>query len=244
MSKSVQPNDRAAKAAAIRAQHDRSERNRKLGLAAAVLLALSLIGAMVWWQTQNSSPTGDLPNVTVSAGDHSIKMGKDDAQMKVVVYEDFLCPYCREFEVSARDFLRQAAKKGKVQVEYRPFHLLQDDQDYSLNTLNAFARIMAEDPQKALAFHDLAYDNQPYENAPNKPSVTDIKGWAKEVGVTGAVRGQFDSVDQTWVQAANQAAIDAKIKGTPTVLVDGKKLEGASISEMADNLEKMIADLK
>ncbi len=243
MSKSSD-SSRTARAQAIRAQQDRAERNKKMALVVGVLAALAVIVAVLVWQTMNSTKPATLTDVPTASGDHSLLMGKDSAPMKVVVYEDFLCPFCREFEESSRDFLVKAAQQGKVQVEYRPFHLLSDDQNYSLNTLNAFAAILANDPQKALAFHDLAFDNQPYETAPNKPTVNDLKGWAKDVGVGSDVLAAFDTVDQTWVDAATQAAVDAKVKGTPTVLVDGKKLDGATIADMAKTLESQIAALK
>ena len=61
-----------------------------------------------------------------------------------------------------------AADKGTVQVEYRPFHLLQDD--YSTRALSAWAAVLEQGtPKQALSFHDLLYDNQPYEAAPDKP---------------------------------------------------------------------------
>ena len=234
--------DRATKAAAIRLEHDRAERKRKLGLMAGVIATIAVIVAVMVWATQKNSGSVELPKVETSVGDHSLKMGPDSAPVKVVVYEDFLCPFCREFEESTRDFLLAGAQDGKVQVEFRPFRLLQDE--YSLNALNAFAAVLASDTQKALAFHDYAFDEQPYEAAPNKPTISDLRGWANKIGVDKSVTAKFDTVDQAWVDAANKAAADAKITGTPTILVDGKKLEGATIAEMADNLEKLIAAAK
>ncbi|MBV9832379.1 MAG: thioredoxin domain-containing protein, partial [Marmoricola sp.] len=162
------------------------------------------------------------------------------AKYKVVVYEDFLCPYCRQFETSSRDFLREAAAKGKVQVEYRPFHLLQDD--YSTRALSAWAAVLqGGTPQQALKLHNLLYDNQPYESDPNKPDTATLTSWAKQAGVTDQkVLDAIGTPDTAFVGAANAAASKAGVTGTPTVFVNGKELTGSSISAMVDNLERTV----
>jgi hypothetical protein len=101
----------------------------------------------------------------------------------VVVYEDFLCPFCRQLETSTRDFLHQDAAKGSVQVEYRPFQLLPDD--YSRRALDAWATVLQKGtPAQALRFHDLLYDEQPYEQAAHKPGVAALRALARKAGVT------------------------------------------------------------
>ena len=47
--------------------------------------------------------------------------------------------------------------------------------------------------------------------------------------------------DPEFVEAADAAATEAGVEGTPTVLVNGKPLEGSSVSDMADNLEKIVS---
>ena len=47
--------------------------------------------------------------------------------------------------------------------------------------------------------------------------------------------------DPAFVKAADAAATKAGVSGTPTVYVNGKPLEGSSVSDMADNLEKIVS---
>ncbi len=145
-----------------------------------------------------------------------------------------------QFETSSRDFLRDAAAKGKVQVQYRPFHLLQDD--YSTRALSAWAAVLqGGTPQQALKFHNLLYDNQPYENDPDKPDAAKLTSWAKQAGVTDQkVLSAIGTTDTAFVDAANAAASKANVSGTPTVYVNGTELSGSSISDMVDNLERTI----
>jgi protein-disulfide isomerase len=263
MSKSGRDEGRRERAAAIQAEQARAERNRKLALYGAVVVVVAVIAAAVFWYSGGSSsnPTSaadaakvparvvgmsGAPATTIATKDASagstpnLVIGKASAPTKVVVYEDFLCPYCREFEEASRDFLHEAAEQGKVEVEYRPFHLLQPQ--YSLDALNAFAAVLtSSSPEVALRFHDLLYDKQPYETASSFPDASELAKWAKSVGGdSGAVEAAVNANDPAFAKAAEELSTAAKVPGTPTVFVDGKTLSGSSPADMANKLQTMI----
>jgi protein-disulfide isomerase len=244
MSKSGREEGRRERAATIQAGAARAERNRRIGMIAAVVAVLAVVVAAVFWYSSGSDTSGHAAATTapVSAGDHALVVGDNaQARTKVVVYEDFLCPYCRQFELATRSFLHADAEKGLVQVEYRPFHLLPDD--YSVRALDAFAAVLAESPKKALEFHDLLYDKQPYENASSKPDAAQLAEWAGSVGADkAAVQKAVEASDPAWKDAADKAATRAGVGATPTIFVNGKQLSGATVTAMADNLERMIAN--
>ena len=85
-------------------------------------------------------------------------------------------------------------------------------------------------PDVAKKFHDLLYANQPPRSGPF-PSTDDIVALAVEAGATEAdVRpGIEDMTFEGWVDAAGDAASKANVNSTPTVLVDGQRVEGASL---------------
>ncbi len=157
--------NRAERARAIQREQAAGERNRRILITVAIVVVLSaVIAAVVVFSgggSKKPESTAALPPATAQ-GQSLVMGGNAKAATKVVVYEDFLCPYCRQFETSTRDFLQAAADKGTVQVEYRPFHLLQDD--YSTRALSAWAAVLQQGtPKQALTYHDLLYDKQPYE---------------------------------------------------------------------------------
>ena len=49
------------------------------------------------------------------------------------------------------------------------------------------------------------------------------------------------SPNPAFFDAVQRSAATARVRGTPTVLVDGKPLEGSSIQDLADRLEKLAA---
>ncbi len=242
MSKKDRETNRTARAAAIQKEQADKERNRKLAIVAVILIVLGGLVAAGFVLTGGSSSTpaaGATPKAVASG--QGLVVGDDpNASVKVVVYEDFLCPYCRELEASTRSFLRKGAAQGKVLVEYRPFRLLQDP--YSEQALTAWGHVLQDGtPEQALALHDLLYENQPYEAATDKPGLDKLKEWAEEAGVKDStVLSALGKADPTFVEAANAAATAADVQGTPTVVVNGKTLEGTSISQLADQLEQLV----
>ncbi len=242
MSKKDRETDRAARAAAIQRQQTGRERNRKVAIVAVVLLVLGGLVTAGFLLTGGSSsaPAAGATPKAVASGPALVVGDNPDAKVKVVVYEDFLCPYCREFESSSRSFLREDAAQGKVLVEYRPFRLLPDP--YSQSALTAWGAVLQQGtPAQALALHDLLFENQPYEAATDKPGLDQLKEWASEAGVKDQqVLAALGEADPAFVEAADAAATEAGVQGTPTVIVNGTTLEGSSISQMADQLKQLI----
>jgi protein-disulfide isomerase len=242
MSKQQREISRRERVAAMQKEAAAKERNRRLLIGAAIVVVLSAAVAAFVVFSGKSTPKEPAVTPPAAASGQALVVGSNaSAKYKITVFEDFLCPYCRQFETSSRDFLRTAAQKGTVQIEYRPFHLLQDD--YSTRALSAWAAVLQKGtPKQALRFHDLLYDNQPYEQDTNKPGTSKLQGWAKEAGVSSSsVLDAMGNDDTSFVDAADKAANDAKVTGTPTVMVNGKELQGTSISDLVDNLERMIA---
>jgi protein-disulfide isomerase len=81
---------------------------------------------------------------------------------------------------------------------------------------------------------------QPYETATDKPTASDIKGWAKKLGVGQAALDAMKSPDKSLVEAANQTAEDAGVTGTPTVFLNGTKIEGASPQQMVEKIQQAV----
>ncbi|MBF4160119.1 DsbA family protein [Nocardioides acrostichi] len=238
MAKKKPVHDRAAKAQAARDQQQRSERRRTLLSVGGVVLVMALIVGIALFVQQSRTTTVDAAAAS-SEGTYGVAVGPDDAPHEVIVYEDFLCPYCGELEKVTHEKLTAAAEAGKVQVEYRPFDLLSQISDYSARAANAFAVVLdASGPDVAKKFHDLLYENQPEESAATFPSNEDllelaVKAGAKEADVSDGI---LNDTMNDWVVKATKAAEDAGVRGTPTVLLDGKVVQAGSIDEMAQKV--------
>lgn len=182
---------------------------------------------------------GDSTNLAGEVtSDYGFAFGDPDAEHRVVVYEDFLCPFCGALEAASSDQLTELVDAGDIVVEYRVFDLLGRISDYSLRSANAMAVVMdAAGPDVAKTFHDLLYAQQPSESGP----FPDDDWLVDQAVVAGAdedaVRpGIEDLAFEDWVEEAGDAATDNGVQGTPTVLVDGQQVGGSTIDEITQNI--------
>ena len=238
MSKKNREADRASRAAAALAEQQREERRRRnlmVGGVVAVLLVI-VLGGFFLARALDTTTDVDAPS---AGSEFGLTIGPDDAPHSVIVYEDFLCPYCGDFELASSDGLAELAGDGKVQVEYRPFNLLSSIGDYSERSAGAWKIVLDESgADVAKKFHDLLFENQPAEQGPF-PTNDDLVDWAVEAGADeGDVGDKIrDEAGADWVKRATQAAFDAGVQGTPTILLDGEVFQdGRTPQEMADNL--------
>jgi protein-disulfide isomerase len=223
------------RAGVIRAEQERTERRRRtVVVTAAVLVVLAAVAGLAFAVQASRDTTGEQAAVPRGALDtYALPMGNAEAPVEVTVYEDFLCPFCAQFEARSRGLLKAYAAAGDVSVRYHIVSILDhaSDDDYSTRAANALAAVLdTAGPEVAVVFHDLLYDNQPAEGGPglSDEQLVDlaVEAGADELKVTAAVESlEF----RQWVVNSTDAASAAAVNSTPTVSVDGKKVESDSI---------------
>ena len=243
MSKRSATQARAERAAAALAEQRRKERRRTLLSVLGVVVAMAVIVAGGFLLSKRGSgPTEAASDSGAGTAATSVTIGKADAPHQAVIWEDFLCPYCGELEKRTRDELASAAATGKVQVTYRPFHLLQPD--YSQQALEVFAATeQTAGDEVAKKLHDLLYERQPEETAARFPSQGSLVELAVQAGADRAkVQQALDSgAAAKAADASTKAAADAGVQATPTVLLDGNEVTGRTIDDIAANLVKGVS---
>jgi protein-disulfide isomerase len=173
------------------------------------------------------------------ADTYGVGVGDPKATVKVEVFEDFLCPYCRQFEETSRDDLRQAAADGKAYVVYRPIAFLNE---YSTRSLNAFGVVLdASGGDVALKFHDLLYENQPDEGG-TMPDNDWLIDKAVEAGASeDAIRPGIEDLSfKQWMINGNDDASQRGVNSTPTVFVNGDVVSGSSNEDLAAQVQARI----
>ena len=234
----------AAKRAARQARNERAKalaeerrraqkRKERLTLAGVVLGVLVLVvgGFLAYRAINPDKPTTPPEGATDGFG---LRLGEEDAPKTVVIYEDFLCPPCGALEQAASDRLDAAVEAGEMSVEYRPVAYLEQYGDYSKEAANAFAVVLdAAGPETAKEFHDLLFADQPTETG-EKPGDDELVDLAVEAGAEEAdVRpGIEDMAFEGWVEAGTEEASKDGINQTPSVLVDGDRVEFETIAEL------------
>lgn len=221
--------DKRAAEARAREQEQRRRRSVIGGVVAGVLVVVAVI-VVVIVQTQRTSTSADAAVPALAAEDGTaFVVGADDAPVTVDVYEDFLCPACRQFEESAGATLTSLVDDGTVQLRYRPMAFLDQasTDDYSTRALNAAAVVgEAAGIDAFVDFHHALFAEQPAEGGPGLSDERLIE-LAAEAGADGdqVADGITDLQFEDWTREVTDAASRAGVTGTPTVLVDGEVLE-------------------
>jgi len=136
----------AAKVAEMRRQQAAAERKRRILLGSVIaVVVLIIVGGAVYLQSTRDPATtsGSSATPTGLTAEGGILRGQDAAPAKLVVYEDFMCPICGEFEQLSKSVLDLDVSKGTLQVEYRPISFLDRESngtEYSTRAANAVSQ--------------------------------------------------------------------------------------------------------
>jgi protein-disulfide isomerase len=232
------------RAAAVLRERRRRERRHRFLTVAGMVTVLLLVVTVGFLFTRATDASDDVTSAPAGSGSYGVAIGEPTAPHSVVIYEDFLCPYCGQLEEATRDDLARLAEEGAVHVEYRPYELLGNIGDYSARSTAAFAVVLEESgPAAAKRFHDLLFERQPSESGPFPPD-EHLLALAVEAGAhEDEVRaGLGAGAGDAWVDQASRSAQTAGVRGTPTVLLDGSRFtDGRTVEELADNL---VAELR
>jgi protein-disulfide isomerase len=222
----------AAKVAEMRRQQAAKERRRNILLGVAVAAAVALIIGGAVYLNSSRDTTGDtsaaVPSGLVDA--QGFVRGKDSAPVHLVMYEDFMCPICGQFEKDQADFLAQQVSAGSVQVEYRPIAILDRESNgtnYSTRSANATACVLTDAGATAAGkMHDLLYANQPEENSDGLPD-SQLVDLAVQAGADkSAVQTCIDNQTyKGWVANVTDQSSKDGVTGTPTAVLDGTMLD-------------------
>jgi protein-disulfide isomerase len=144
--------------------------------------------------------------------------------VKVVLYIDFICPVCKDFESKYNEQLTSLRNEGKISVEYRPLGFLdtRSSTNYSSRAANAAACVVNESPEKYAEFVDSLFAKQPAEGSAGL-SDNDLKKMATDVGASNIDGCVDDKTYRPFVKYTTKQAASIGVTGTPTVFVDGKQ---------------------
>lgn len=218
---STQQAARKAEQAALRAK----ERRRLVVIAVVVVLAVVGGGVAVQAFRANrapsASPAGDtanFPPVTIAAGE-PIRLGRAGAPVTLSLWEDFHCPHCADFEEEMGPMIAEAQRIGSVMVELYPVSFIDDGSASAANAMACAAEAGFGPAYYTGLFanhtlrwsHDQLLDlaEQVTENPP-APSFTSC--------VTGGKH-------QDWAQSMNDQMLPNNIAGTPTMFIDGERVD-------------------
>jgi protein-disulfide isomerase len=214
-----------------RAEQQRAERRRKTsGVAIGVVVVVVVLGIIgyAWWASNDEGPDNAALPALVQESGGGVVVG--DGPVDVTVWEDFQCPFCKQFEQSNGDMLRKRVDNGDITLTIHPLSFLDESlaNDSSSMAANAFGCVADAGEKQALDYHLTLYANQPEENRGHDAWTSEqLIGWGNDVGVEGS---DFeDCVNNMtysgWVSQVQSSMANNGITSTPTVFVDGQEFD-------------------
>jgi protein-disulfide isomerase len=232
MSKGNRDRDRAA-ARRIVEQQKAAARRRRVTIWTSVAVVLVLVAASLigWGVYTNQQKKTDAAQVTAPsvAVDNGTAFSVGTGPVTVDLYEDFMCPVCRQFETSNGDTIKQMIADKKITVRYHTVAILDPSSNGTkYSTRAAGAGAAAAEAGKFVEYHDVLYDNQPEEGS---SGLTDAKliELGKSVGLGDAfAQAVTNKTYDNWVSTVTETFASRGYNSTPTVVVAGKQVQGAN----------------
>ncbi|NEB81830.1 thioredoxin domain-containing protein [Streptomyces sp. SID14478] len=209
----------------------------------AVAVAVTLGGVLAACSSGGTSSQGGGEVTEVHAVDDSaslagapvrvdggvITVGEADAPHTVKVYEDARCPFCKKFEEGGARALVKPVADGDVKVEYTIASFLDKALGGSGSVNAANALRASVDAGRFPEFHAAVFAHQPADEAVDAYTNGYLLKIAGKVdGLRGAAfdKAVNDGSYEKWVGRAMKSFRDDGVRGTPTVVIDGKKAGG------------------
>jgi len=161
--------------------------------------------------------------------------GPANAPVTVVVYSDFLCPYCARGAEVLKEFA--ARHPDTVRILFKHFAL----DDLSRQAARLYEALAEQNPKLAFAFHDAVFASQEAISQAGEPALFAL---AVKLGANiGKLKRDLKKPELTKRIDADVAEARAfGIEGTPTFLVNGVSVRGAvPLSDFEDVLHKVDA---
>ena len=247
-------------------QKKRERRNRALLITGVTVVVAVFAAVIIGIVVQNTKPAGPGPQnmasdgIVLTAGEDgsitavetpALDAGEDPTPTvpdesgevaNIVMYIDYLCPFCGQFEATNSDSIRTMVESGAATLEVHPIAILTNKSagtQYSLRAANAAACVADSSPDSFFDFNAILFENQPEEGTSGLTN-DELKSLAEEAGVSSlsTIEQCIDDVQfKSWVQDATNRALTEPIPntdpelpsvtGTPTVLVNGQQYGGS-----------------
>ncbi|PVE76947.1 DsbA family protein [Microbacterium testaceum] len=200
-----------------------------LGVTAAAVVIVLIVGGVVWFANSQAAGPGTLPETSaVNTETGAIAVGT--GEKTVDTYVDFMCPVCNSFEQAYGPTLQQLVDDGTITLNIHPISILDrasQGTQYSTRSANAAYCVAVDDAANIPGFVKAMYAQQPKENTSGLDDAT-LTSIATTAGASDAVSSCIsDGTYSKFVTAMTQKTpVQPGGQGiaTPTIAVNGTVL--------------------
>jgi protein-disulfide isomerase len=221
--------------------------NKNYLLPMSIIIGAVLISGSIFFVMGKNSPNPDGDLAQVSGNDAKVEitsrdvvLGDPNAPISFIEYADFQCPFCGRHFIETEKPLRELyVKTGKVKMVSRNFAFLGPE-----SFAAAEAAECAKDQSQFWAYRDALYEAEVKDGKEHNGNLnrelfmqiaTDLK---MDTAAFGSCVDSKKYADQ--VKKESDEARQFGVQSTPTIFINGQKIEGAF---PIDDFKKAIDDL-
>ncbi|WBB82158.1 thioredoxin domain-containing protein [Micromonospora sp. WMMD882] len=212
----------------VREQLAREQRRRRAVWVSAAAVAVLVIAGLIGWSVFAGQRSADYTAPT-GANDAGTGIVAGSGPVTVDVYEDFICPACKQFEETTGPTLATLVAEGRARVIYHPVAYLDRFSTTRYSTRASAASGCAAEGGRYREYAAALFARQPPEGGPGLDDDTLVE-IAAEVGIDrdGFASCLREGTFTPWTEHVTEEASRAGVTSTPTVRVDGEPVADRS----------------
>lgn len=166
-------------------------------------------------------------------------VGDKNAPNTIEIYEDFLCTHCAAFATSTEDeLIKKYVESGKAKIHYRDLIVI----DPKVSTqLAVYARAVALETGDYETIRNLLMENQADLFRGYRLDTELAVQLGEQAGANNAeqlLAAAADPENTVGVEASGKEGLDIGVRGTPTVVVNGKVVD--DLDFQTPNIDKYL----
>jgi protein-disulfide isomerase len=216
----------------VREQIEREKRRKRTAWIAIIALGALAIGGVVGWTiyVSNRATSVNTPAHANAAG-NGIVTGS--GPVVVEDYIDFICPYCKVYHDEAGANVAKLVTDNKITLVHHPVAYLDRFSTNNYSTRASAASGCAADDGKFQQYADVLFANQPAEGSAG-PTDEQLIKFGTDNGLSEIfAQCVRDKKYLSWAKRVSDDAAKAGVTGTPTVFVNGKKVQASTATIVA-----------
>ncbi len=210
---------------------------QRLTLVTLIVLAVALVGFIVYRQVAPQTSA-----TTPASGDLDVNgqpmLGQEDAPVEIAVFEDFKCPACQFFDENVfPEVKRELIDTGQARIYFINYPFIGPD---STTAAKAGECVYNQDPEAFWDYKTYLFRSQGPES----------EEWATPAFLADVARNNLPNLDADALQSctgedtyAEQVSSEkamgdaAGVQGTPSVFINGQRLESFEFSAIQTAVE-------
>ena len=169
-------------------------------------------------------------------------IGPEDAPVVIVAFSDFECPYCSKVGALLDEVVTQYPDKIKIVFKQFPLSFHKKAQPA------ATASLAAHNQGKFWQYHDLLYENQKRFTAAKTVKDADPifveLAQSLQLDINKFNKERKSRITMKTMQRDIKDGRKIGVRGTPSIYINGRKLQNRSLKELQQMVEQELAKLK